>query len=301
MVGTGVPAGPSNITPLTAHWHHIAFFVSLCLCGSFLFFPGVSLPSEIPSLHITPAIKVRLPDADGPIVCASVMTHLGRGSSPVRDQAKALLLNHLRGELLPRTEPRLERSPDPGAVSLGTDSLGKPTLSGEGSQCLSISFATCEGVLWAALAHGRVSVGLDVTSPRQFSGPYPFLRVFGASEWEIALGLVSGRSLDAAALLWGAKEAAVKALGVGFHMQDPSEITVSNARSRDEGTLLTLSVGRSDRPHNQPGLHALTRDPAGGVSDEAGYLSGVRPLSVFWQDLGQTHMEIAVVRAVPGG
>ena len=71
---------------------------------------------------------------------------------------------------------------------------------------------------------------------RQFSGPYPFLRVFGASEWEIALGLVSGRSLDAAAF-WGAKEAAVKALGVGFHMQDPSEITVSNARSRDEGTL----------------------------------------------------------------
>jgi hypothetical protein len=65
-----------------------------------------------------------------------------------------------------------------------------------------------------------------VAGTDEFQGEYPFHRVFHAQELQHALRLAGGDLEKASALLWSIKEAVVKALGCGFHLVGPRQITV---------------------------------------------------------------------------
>ena len=74
---------------------------------------------------------------------------------------------------------------------------------------------------------GAGQAGVDAALEKDFASPYPFARAFRREEWDWAWRHCQGRApAAAAALLWAAKEAAVKALGTGFHTMDPRDLEV---------------------------------------------------------------------------
>lgn len=113
----------------------------------------------------------------------------------------------------------------PAEISLETGPLGCPVLRLGGERGPGISFSRADARVWGALCRAG-AVGVDVALIREFVPPYPYSRAFQAGEWEWAWRQVRGRTAAAAALLWAAKEAAVKALGTGFHTRDPREVAV---------------------------------------------------------------------------
>jgi len=108
--------------------------------------------------------------------------------------------------------------------------LGRPQLLLGRYLGPAISFSKGGGHLWAALCGDESDIGIDVAGPdefkREFQRDYPFHRVFHPQELQHTLRLVGGDLEKASALLWSIKEAVVKALGCGFHLVDPRQITV---------------------------------------------------------------------------
>ncbi|MFU8856626.1 MAG: 4'-phosphopantetheinyl transferase family protein [Deferrisomatales bacterium] len=122
------------------------------------------------------------------------------------------------------------------------DALGRPhLLAGEGHGS-SISFSEGAGSLWAALCAEGAEVGIDVAGSDEFPGTYPFHRVFHDAELHHALRLAGGDLGRAAALLWSIKEAAVKALGCGFHGADPLHITIAPGAGDDAGQAFLVDL-----------------------------------------------------------
>jgi phosphopantetheinyl transferase (holo-ACP synthase) len=69
-------------------------------------------------------------------------------------------------------------------------------------------------------------LGIDACEAAEFAAPYPLERAFRASELAWASEVCRGDSAEAAALLWAAKEACVKALGWGFHLCHPLDVGI---------------------------------------------------------------------------
>jgi hypothetical protein len=128
-------------------------------------------------------------------------------------------------------------------IQIVHDPLGRPQLLlGEG-QGPAISFSEGGGKLWAALCGDASEIGIDAAGAEEFSIEYPFHRVFHAQELGPALRLTGGDWKKASALLWSIKEAAVKALGCGFHLVDPLHICVDpSAAKADGGFIFTLRL-----------------------------------------------------------
>ena len=82
----------------------------------------------------------------------------------------------------------------------------------------------------------------DAAREEDLAPPYPYSRAFGPTEWDWAWRHCQGRTTAAAALLWAAKEAAVKALGVGFHTLDPLGLEVALLSPAREGLQLMVRV-----------------------------------------------------------
>jgi phosphopantetheinyl transferase len=160
----------------------------------------------------------------GPVVYAAV--EAGEGS---REFVAARLLAALAG-LAPEWSGALEG----GTLTLDTGPMGQPLAKLGDRPGPSISFSEAGGLLWAALT-GKGSVGVDAAREADFVSPYPYSRAFGPPEWDWAWRHCRGHTPLAAALLWAAKEAAVKALGVGFHTRDPLDLEVSLRASTREG------------------------------------------------------------------
>jgi hypothetical protein len=92
--------------------------------------------------------------------------------------------------------------------------------------------------------------------PAEFEASYPLARAFQPAEFDWARPLCGGDTPGAAALLWALKEAAVKALGVGFNFLDPLAVEAENPRPWQGGWLVTVQAGRI--------LPAWVRPEAGG-------------------------------------
>jgi phosphopantetheinyl transferase len=88
-------------------------------------------------------------------------------------------------------------------------------------------------------------VGVDATRPEEFTPPYPLARVFQTAEFNLALRLTQNRPRHAAALLWALKEAALKAMGVGFHRLAPREVVVGEPECCQKGRLFPVHAGRT--------------------------------------------------------
>jgi phosphopantetheinyl transferase len=126
-----------------------------------------------------------------------------------------------------------------GALSLEAGPLGQPRLKLGGRAGPGLSFSEAGGLLWAALA-GRGQVGVDAALEKDFTPPYPLSRAFGREEWDWAWRHCQGQTAAAAALLWAAKEAVVKALEVGFHTLDPRALTAVPLGPAAEGLSLVV-------------------------------------------------------------
>ncbi len=111
-----------------------------------------------------------------------------------------------------------------------------------GTQIFSVSFSLAGEKLWGALA-GAGRVGIDVALSAEFPRKYPVHRVFSPEEYGRAVTLCRGDAALAAALLWSLKEAAVKALGVGFNYLTPREIETGPGQPWRGGFLFKVDAG----------------------------------------------------------
>lgn len=139
-------------------------------------------------------------------------------------------------------------------LRISRDRLGKPYLYltsvfGTRKYILSPSFSSFGNILWAALGSADCGIGIDAAGPDEFEATYPFSRAFGTEELQAAVKRNGGDLPAAAADLWSMKEAAVKALGCGFHLIDPRDVTVSPADrgTAPDGYFVHISAGAGER------------------------------------------------------
>jgi phosphopantetheinyl transferase len=130
----------------------------------------------------------------------------------------------------------------PGPVSLELTALGRPRLFLGGQPGPAISFSQAAGRIWAAMTCTG-QVGVDAAMPAEFESGYPMARVFRPGELDWARPINGGGTPGAAALLWALKEAAVKALGVGFHFLDPLAVEVVSPRPWQGGWRVLVQAG----------------------------------------------------------
>lgn len=103
---------------------------------------------------------------------------------------------------------------DPRTVPLATGSLGKPRLAGRGD--LSFNLSHCEGTAAIALTtDGEIGVDIECAA-RVYEQHLIASRFFDASEAETIACLPRGLAEQAFLRCWTAKEAVLKALGVGL-------------------------------------------------------------------------------------
>ncbi len=127
-------------------------------------------------------------------------------------------------------------------VTLETTALGRPRLFLGGQPGPAVSFSQAAGRLWAALAPVG-QVGVDAALPSEFEAGYPLARAFRPVELDWARPLCGGDTAGAAALLWTLKEAAVKALGVGFHLLDPLAVEACSPQPWQGGWRVAMKAG----------------------------------------------------------
>jgi hypothetical protein len=186
-------------------------------------------PFEQGATHALPR-----PLLGGAVVLAS------RESRPGAKSCLALLL--LRA--LARLDPRWGAPADESGLTLSKGPLGEPRLFLGGNQGPSLSFSHGGEQLWAAMcSEGRV--GIDVAYPEEFANDYPLARAFRPEELDWAGALCPNDTARAAALIWSAKEAAVKATGAGFNLFDPLDVRVGNPCFRGPGILLEVVADRA--------------------------------------------------------
>jgi phosphopantetheinyl transferase len=115
-------------------------------------------------------------------------------------------------------QERLGHRPTDVALEVRKTAAGAPVLVAGGIHGPpAISIAHVQGTAVAAAAPAGWRVGIDVERPGRIRDPAAFLaQVTTPEEWR-ALGLRP--DADAAALVWSAKEAAAKALGLGLQGQ----------------------------------------------------------------------------------
>jgi phosphopantetheinyl transferase len=144
---------------------------------------------------------------------------------------------------LARLDPRWSLLPDESALTLHKSTLGGPCLFLGDRQGPSLSFSHGRERLWAAIcSQGRV--GIDVAYPEEFVAGYPFARAFRAEELDWARALCHKDTARGAALIWSAKEAAVKATGAGFNRFDPLQVLVGAPLPMQEGFLFEVLADR---------------------------------------------------------
>ena len=181
----------------------------------------------------------------GPVLYASDLAGPG---------AKERLVRRLLASL-PGQDPGFASQPERWPVSLEVTALGQPHLRLKGQPGPAVSFSQTAGRLWAALAPAG-QVGVDAALPSEFGAGYPWARAFREAELDWARPLSGGDTPGAAALLWALKEAAVKALGVGFHLLDPLAVEAVSPRPWQGGWRVSVQAGRI--------LPAWARPEAGG-------------------------------------
>jgi phosphopantetheinyl transferase (holo-ACP synthase) len=121
------------------------------------------------------------------------------------------------------------------SIQIVHDPLGRPQLLLGECEGPAISFSEGGGKRWAALCQDAAGIGIDAAETADFPTGYPFHRVFHAQELGHALRLTGGDWKRASALLWSIKEAAVKALGCGFHLVDPLHLCVDSSIAETDG------------------------------------------------------------------
>jgi phosphopantetheinyl transferase len=186
---------------------------------------------DLAEIYLAPA-----PGLGRPVVYAGVEAKKGS-----RQEVAARLI-----AVLAETAPEWAGVLEWGPLTLDVGPLGQPLLKLGGRPGPGLSFSRAAGLLWAAVA-ATGQVGVDAAREADFVPPYPYARAFGPREWDWAWRHCRGRGASAAALLWAAKEAAVKALGVGFHTVDPLDLEVVPGAPDGDGLGLVVQASEPIR------------------------------------------------------
>jgi phosphopantetheinyl transferase len=147
-------------------------------------------------------------------------------------------------------------------VEVRADGLGRPIAFVGTTPGPPISFAHSPGRTWGALNLGTSHIGIDSAIPDDFSERYPFDRAFHPREFSSALERTDGYGESAAALLWSIKESVVKALGCGFRLLDPLDLSVTMERSTNDRLTFSVFLSKAARER----LPDETTVPVAGLS-----------------------------------
>jgi hypothetical protein len=195
------------------------------------------------------SVPVRSGGAPTPLLVASCSWPQALSAAAARQWAKirlaGILLGHIEatGCMDCHCAARCRQSKTP-KFSLNADRLGRPLLSADGRWGPGVSYSHLGRETWAAAACGSASVGIDAADRREFSGPYPFRRVFHPGEFNCFTEALQSRQ-KAAAALWSAKEAVVKALGCAYHFFGPLDLRLRAAGNLAPGSWIAVDL--SDR------------------------------------------------------
>jgi phosphopantetheinyl transferase len=194
-------------------------------CERIQFFDMTALVSpDGPEIHLLPR-----PVLGEPVVYAAV-----RVAEGARESLAARLLAAL-AEVASQWTGALDWGP----LRLDADPLGRPLIRLGTEPGPGLSFSEAGDLLWGAVI-GAGQVGLDAAREDDLAPPYPYARVFGPEEWDWAWRHCRGRTASAAALLWAAKEAAVKAFGLGFRTLSPRDLQVLSLSPAFYGLQLSV-------------------------------------------------------------
>lgn len=93
-----------------------------------------------------------------------------------------------------------------------------------------------------------LGLGIDAAHTSEFDAAYPWERAFKASELELLGARVSVvREHALLALAWACKEAAVKALGIGFHHCDPRDVVGVDCQAMGRMFVVRMRAACRDR------------------------------------------------------
>lgn len=155
------------------------------------------------------------PDATAPALPAAWL--IASGKNPRNLKERSALRRTMARQLIAR-QFNLESD----VIEIEHDEAGQPILVHPAGSGLHLSLATRDGLVAVALAHDPV--GIDVE--RIDSDAEPPLATLHRQESEALLALPAPARPLAFAQLWSAKEAYVKALGLGF-VRPPESFAVS--------------------------------------------------------------------------
>lgn len=158
----------------------------------------------------------------------------------VSDDKTAAAKQRLTRFLLELLQPQLKLKEED--VKIKKDTYGCPGLPLEDS---TISFSHCGDLLWAAVGKS-VQLGIDVATPLEFIGNYPFHRVFQANEMSLMQQLCQSKT-NSAAFLWTCKEAVAKVLGTGFTTIEPIDIRVTSYTPCQWGYMVEVQTKKQHR------------------------------------------------------
>lgn len=181
------------------------------------------------------AVAYELGIGPGRIVCGCVPVNKGALSWVESRAAKMTLMGGLLGDSF-TASAYCDRSRRPLTIEIEADSLGKPAVRINGVPGPPISFSLGAGVMWAAVCR-EGACGIDSAQSGEFNGSYPFHRAFHDTEFPAIMKLTAEDRQEAAAIIWSAKEAAVKALGCGFHLLDPLDVQILPLRTGSGGLM----------------------------------------------------------------
>ena len=213
---------------------------------------GERFPGPNATQHQTP-LALRFLGRNAEVVCGCISLSYFKWNRNQRDWAKQAAVSALLTSVSDAQEGLCcETKPGVFGIEIVSDSLGKPHLLIDGSEGPSVSFAYEGHTMWVAVGRRGSNVGIDAAQSASFMGNYPFHRVF--QEGELGNG---GKREEAAALIWSAKEAVVKALGCGFHLVDPLHLRVEKSSGDHEASLLKVYL--TDKARERCQLQA--KDP----------------------------------------
>jgi hypothetical protein len=168
--------------------------------------------------------------AENRVVCAWKSTTSEAGRTDHRHRTRlevvALMLGYIRQV---RSGNGSEDEAHLSQLILRHDALGRPVIFLGRERGPSVSFSYSHGIVWGALCEEGSLCGIDSARGDEFAPGYPFERAFSEKELAQAVKTMTTNRGEVAAALWSAKEAVVKAIGCGFNLVDPLEVTIRPA------------------------------------------------------------------------
>ncbi len=158
------------------------------------------------------------------------------------------------------------------AVPLAENALGKPALAR--SRDLSFSLSHSEDLMLFALSAGPGEIGLDVERVRPVATDELALLCLHPTEWEALDGSSGLRGAARFFQLWTAKEALLKAVGVGLSV-DPRELAL-RWRREPRGGIRVHALETA--PDAIPRREAWTFRRVGAVAGYVAALAADRPI-----------------------